>query len=123
MTIKLKQSERRLYHYIRDYIDRNGVSPTTREMKLAMGYGSNATVTSIKQRLMQKGWLSFSRYGSRALAVARRDERYGRFMTVQETDLNIECLSAENVSVIYADMNGAGEFTAVEIVTMPEGNE
>jgi hypothetical protein len=41
-------------------------------------------------------------------------------MTIRERELNAYCANAEDVSVIFADMNDAGEFSAVTIVARSE---
>ena len=116
--MKLTKKERRMYDYMCRFFDRNGFPPTTREMAEALGYSTTSSVAYIKRKLVDRGLLSVSRYTARGMRITRKDTPRG--MTIRERELNAYCANAEDVSVIFADMNDAGEFSAVTVITRSE---
>ena len=48
---KLTERERRVYDYICETIEKNGYSPSVRDIKTALGIKSTATVHSYLERL------------------------------------------------------------------------
>lgn len=75
-TVTLYKRQREIVEYISQFIQRNGYSPTLREIGDAMGLSSLATVHEHIQRLCKKGVLKkTTAHGTRGLIVV--DENIG----------------------------------------------
>ena len=54
---KLTERERRVYDFICETMEKNGYSPSVRDIKSALGIKSTATVQSYLERLERKGYI------------------------------------------------------------------
>ena len=52
----LTERERRVYEYIRGVLEKNGYSPSVRDIQDALGIKSTSTVHSYIERLESKGY-------------------------------------------------------------------
>jgi repressor LexA len=74
-TVTLYKRQRQIVEYISQFIQRNGYSPTLREIGDAMGLSSLATVHEHIERLCKKGVLKKTQ-GNRTRGIVVVDERF-----------------------------------------------
>lgn len=67
----MKSSHERIYSFIRGYIQRYGIAPSTREIGRAVGLNSSATVHSHLERMVREGWIKRSPGGARSIRLLR----------------------------------------------------
>ncbi len=72
---KLTERERRVYDYICETIEKNGYSPSVRDIKTALGIKSTATVHSYLERLERKDYIRKEQGKSRTLRLGGESER------------------------------------------------
>ena len=69
MNNKLTPKQEELYITIKDYIDRNGYSPSIRELCIRLGNNSPATVHAKLKMLKQKGFITYEKGKSRTIKI------------------------------------------------------
>ncbi len=68
--------QRCVLNYLREYIEREGVAPSTREIAAHCGINSKATITRVLDALAQQGHIRRRRRTPRGIALKeRKDER------------------------------------------------
>lgn len=72
---KLTERERRVYDYICETIEKNGYSPSVRDIKTALGIKSTATVHSYLERLERKDYIRKEQGKSRTLRLGGESEK------------------------------------------------
>lgn len=72
---KLTERERRVYDYICETIEKNGYSPSVRDIKNALGIKSTATVHSYLERLERKDYIRKEQGKSRTLRLGGESEK------------------------------------------------
>lgn len=72
---KLTERERRVYDFICDTMEKNGYSPSVRDIKSALGIKSTATVHSYLERLERKGYILKEQGKSRTLRLGGEGEK------------------------------------------------
>ena len=75
--MSLSDTQARVLVFISDFIDKNGWSPTIREITDGLGYGSTSTVHAHIQRLIHQGYLEGSGRTLRLGWRAKGSERVG----------------------------------------------
>lgn len=75
-TVTLYRRQRQIVEYISQFIQRNGYSPTLREIGDAMGLSSLATVHEHIERLIKKGVLRKTQ-GNKTRGLVVVDEKFG----------------------------------------------
>lgn len=65
----MTQSQRAVYEAILDLIERNGISPSTREIADAVGYASTSTVHRHLCKLRAMGYITFTDKWPRTIRV------------------------------------------------------
>ncbi len=63
---KLTRGEKKVYDYLSEYIDRNGYSPSVRDIAAATGFASSSTVHLYLSRLEEKGYIEREQHKSRS---------------------------------------------------------
>ena len=78
---KLTERERRVYDFICETMEKNGYSPSVRDIKSALGIKSTATVHSYLERLERKGYILKEQGKSRTLRLGGEGEKTLRTVT------------------------------------------
>lgn len=67
----MTNSEREIYAAIKEFITRNGYSPTVREIGEIVGLKSSSSVHDYLLRIKEQGYITFEPYQPRTLRVLR----------------------------------------------------
>ena len=70
----LREKEQKVYDYIRNSIEIDGLAPSIRDICTALDISSTATVYNILQRLEEKGYIIMSSKISRSIRLAKTDD-------------------------------------------------
>ena len=104
---KLTERERRVYDYLCETIEKNGYSPSVRDIKDAIGVKSTSTVHAYLERLEKKGYIHKEQGKSRTV-------RIGDDTTPQKESVSVPILGQVAAGIpILAEQNFDGfiEFT------------
>ena len=93
---KLTGKERAIYEYVKDTIEKNGYSPSVRDIRSALGIKSTSTVHVYIQRLEEKGLISKEDGKSRTLRVDGNDSAGIKVPIVGAVTAGLPILAVEN---------------------------
>ncbi len=95
----LTERERKVYEYIRGVLERNGYSPSVRDIQDALGIKSTATVHSYIERLESKGYIKREQGKSRTLRTdgGESDSTTVKVPIVGQVAAGLPILAAENL--------------------------
>lgn len=74
---KLTERERRVYDFLCENIEKNGYSPSVRDIKTALAIKSTSTVHSYLERLDRKGYISKEQGKSRTVRIGEQKSAKG----------------------------------------------
>lgn len=89
---KLTERERRVYDYLCSTIEKNGYSPSVRDIKEAVGVKSTSTIHSYLERLEKKGYIRKEQGKSRTVRIG------------EDTTQPKECLSVPILGQVAAGL-------------------
>ena len=93
---KLNGKERAIYEYVKDTIEKNGYSPSVRDIRSALGIKSTSTVHVYIQRLEEKGLISKEEGKSRTLRVDGNESAGIKVPIVGAVTAGLPILAVEN---------------------------
>ncbi len=93
---KLTGKERAIYEYVKDTIEKNGYSPSVRDIRSALGIKSTSTVHVYIQRLEEKGLISKENGKSRTLRIDGADSAGIRVPIIGAVTAGLPILAVEN---------------------------
>ncbi len=93
---KLTGKERAIYEYVKDTIDRNGYSPSVRDIRSALGIKSTSTVHVYIQKLEDKGLISKENGKSRTLRIDGSDSAGIKVPIIGSVTAGVPILAVEN---------------------------
>ena len=93
---KLTGKERAIYEYVKDTIEKNGYSPSVRDIRSALGIKSTSTVHVYIQRLEEKGLISKENGKSRTLRIDGSDSAGIRVPIIGAVTAGLPILAVEN---------------------------
>lgn len=96
----LTPQQRKVFEWIRAYIDRHHLSPSYDEIAIAMGYKSKAPVTHQLHALQKKGYLKFQNRVPRSIQILKSRSRTIPILGV---------IAAGGLVEIFADHTNDGE--------------
>lgn len=67
----MRTSQKRIYEIIKIFIEKNGYSPTIREICQLAGLSSTGTVQIHLNNLLNKGYISFEKNRSRTIRIIK----------------------------------------------------
>lgn len=102
-TPKLTAKELKALYFIKDEIDYRGRSPSYRQIKEHIGFGSPRSAYVLVDRLIEKGFLNKTPKGSFTIAKAFGDERSERTVPIPlvgSAPCGLPLLAEENIEVM-----------------------
>lgn len=95
----LTERERRVYEYICGVLEKNGYSPSVRDIQTALGIKSTSTVHSYIERLESKGYIKREQGKSRTLRAGsdEGEPRSVKIPVVGQVAAGLPILASENV--------------------------
>ncbi|MBQ1502890.1 MAG: repressor LexA [Clostridia bacterium] len=93
---KLTGKERAIYEYVKDTIEKNGYSPSVRDIRSALGIKSTSTVHVYIQKLEEKGLISKEDGKSRTLRVDGSDYAGIKVPIIGAVTAGVPILAVEN---------------------------
>lgn len=95
----LTERERRVYEYICGVLEKNGYSPSVRDIQTALGIKSTSTVHSYIERLESKGYIKREQGKSRTLRAGsdEGEPRSVKIPIVGQVAAGLPILASENV--------------------------
>ncbi|MBQ6263599.1 MAG: transcriptional repressor LexA [Clostridia bacterium] len=93
---KLTGKERAIYEYVKETIEKNGYSPSVRDIRSALGIKSTSTVHVYIQRLEEKGLISKEDGKSRTLRVDGSDPAGIKVPIIGAVTAGVPILAVEN---------------------------
>jgi repressor LexA len=69
--MNLTQSQKRIYVVIKDFINKNGYSPTVREIGSIAGISSPGTIHGHLKRIKDKGFITFKEGKNRTIRIIK----------------------------------------------------
>lgn len=129
MVLKMKRPTNRMQQYleaIREFIYKNGYSPTIRELRDKLNVTSTATIQNMLMRMREKGLIDFEDYKQRTIRIldnkkiiATKEEliKMGYYQVIEEKNIEIERLSNElNQQFIKCDKYMTRNEKAIEYI-------
>lgn len=95
----LTERERRVYEYIRGVLEKNGYSPSVRDIQDALGIKSTSTVHSYIERLESKGYIKREQGKSRTLRAGdgESDAHSVKVPIVGQVAAGLPILASQNI--------------------------
>ena len=73
---KLTEKQRIIYNAIKEYINKNGFSPSVRDLCKLTEKSSSATIYNMLQRLKKKGYINFIEGTTRSITIKELSEEH-----------------------------------------------
>lgn len=68
---ELTEKQRKIYYSIKEYIKKNKISPTVRELCLINEVKSTATIHDFLQILKEKGYITYIEHSGRSIVILK----------------------------------------------------
>ncbi|MEG1710980.1 MAG: transcriptional repressor LexA [Clostridia bacterium] len=107
MVTKKTRSDKtgEVYEYIQSFIEKNGYSPSVRDILAAMGFNSTATVQYYINKLEKQGLITKTGNKNRTLSLQGKNNQgsvYKKFPLLGRVSAGLPILAVENIEEYYS---------------------